>query len=79
MTITQTFRSSRATAVALVTLALFTNQLAYFAVVPVLPDLAHGLGATPTVIGLLFGVFSITHLAVSVPTGALSDAIDRRR
>jgi DHA1 family solute carrier family 18 vesicular amine transporter 1/2 len=71
-------RSSRAFAVALVTFATFVDLVAYSALVPVLPDLGHRLGATPTVIGLLFGSFGITLLAVSVPMGALSDAIGRR-
>ncbi len=43
-----------------------------------LPDLAERLGATPTVIGLLFGSFGVTLLAVSVPIGAVSDRIGRK-
>jgi DHA1 family solute carrier family 18 vesicular amine transporter 1/2 len=46
--------------------------------VPVLPDLAQRLGATPTMIGVLFGSFGITLLAVSVPMGAVSDAVGRK-
>ena len=69
---------SRAAAVALVTFATFTDLIAYSICVPVLPDLAERLGATPTMIGLLFGSFGITLLAVSVPMGAVSDAVGRR-
>jgi MFS transporter, DHA1 family, solute carrier family 18 (vesicular amine transporter), member 1/2 len=71
-------RSSPAAAVALVTFATFIDLIAYSICVPVLPDLAQRLGATPTMIGVLFGSFGITLLAVSVPMGAVSDAIGRR-
>ena len=70
--------SSRATAVALVTCATFTDIIAYSIAVPVLPDLSRRLGATPTMIGLLFGSFGVTLLAVSVPMGAFSDRVGRR-
>ena len=45
---------------------------------PVLPDLSRRLGASPTVIGLLFASFGVTLLAVSVPMGAISDRIGRK-
>lgn len=70
--------SSRATAVALVTLATFVDLLTYSVAVPVLPDLAARLGASPTMIGLLFASFGVTLFAVSVPMGGLSDRIGRR-
>jgi DHA1 family solute carrier family 18 vesicular amine transporter 1/2 len=65
-------------AVALVTCATFTDIVAYSIAVPVLPDLSRRLGATPTMIGLLFGSFGVTLLAVSVPMGAVSDRVGRR-
>lgn len=71
-------RSSRAVALALVTLATFTDLIAYSICVPVLPDFAHRLGASPTMIGLLFASFGVTLLAVSVPMGVLSDRMGRR-
>jgi predicted MFS family arabinose efflux permease len=71
-------RASRAFAVALVTCATFTDVVAYSIAVPVLPDLSQRLGATPTTIGLLFGSFGLTLLAVSVPMGAASDRVGRR-
>ena len=69
---------TRAFAVALVTCATFTDIVAYSIAVPVLPDLSRRLGASPTMIGLLFGSFGVTLLVVSVPMGAVSDRIGRR-
>jgi multidrug resistance protein len=71
-------RSSRSTAVALVTFATFADIVAYSIAVPVLPDLSRRLGASPTMIGLLFGSFGVTLLIVSIPMGAVSDRIGRR-
>jgi predicted MFS family arabinose efflux permease len=69
---------SRSLAVLLVTCATFIDIIAYSIAVPVLPDLSRRLGATPTMIGLLFGSFGVTLLAVSVPMGAVSDRVGRR-
>src|SRR6201989_1075278 len=71
-------RSSRAVAVALVTFSTFTDIVAYSVAVPVLPDLSRKLGASPTMIGLLFASFGVTLLSVSIPMGAISDRIGRR-
>src|SRR5437773_3025532 len=71
-------RTSRAFAVALVTCATFTDILAYSVAVPVLPDLSRRLGASPTMVGLLFGSFGLTLLTVSIPMGARSDRTGRR-
>ena len=71
-------RHSRAAAAALVCLATFVDILAYSIAVPVLPDLSARLGASPTVIGLLFGSFGLTLLTVSIPMGAMSDRIGRK-
>ena len=71
-------RNSRAFTVALVTFATFTDIVAYSVAVPVLPDLSRRLGASPTVIGLLFASFGVTLLTVSLPMGAVSDRIGRR-
>src|SRR6476659_6445264 len=65
-------RDSRAFAVALVTFATFTDIVAYSAAVPVLPDLSRRLGASPTMIGLLFASFGVTLLTLSVPMGAVT-------
>jgi len=71
-------RSNRTIAVALVTFATFTDIIAYSIAVPVLPDLSRKLGASPTMIGLLFASFGVTLLTVSMPSGALSDRIGRK-
>jgi DHA1 family solute carrier family 18 vesicular amine transporter 1/2 len=71
-------RSSRAVAVALVTFATFTDIVAYSVAVPVLPDLSRRLGASPTMIGLLFASFGVTLLTVSIPMGAVSDRTGRK-
>ena len=71
-------RSSRATAVVFVTLATFADIVAYSICVPVLPDFARRLGASPAQIGAMFASFGITLLAVSVPMGAISDRTGRR-
>ena len=71
-------RASRGTAVALVTIATFTDIVAYAIAIPVLPDLSRRLGASPTVIGLLFGSFGVTLLTVSMPMGAVSDRVGRK-
>src|SRR5213593_2986193 len=72
------FRNSRATAVALITFATFTDIVAYSIAVPVLPDLSRRLGASPTIIGLLFASFGVTLLTLSIPMGAVSDRIGRK-
>jgi MFS transporter, DHA1 family, solute carrier family 18 (vesicular amine transporter), member 1/2 len=71
-------RDSRAVIVALVTFATFTDIVAYSVAIPVLPALSQRLGASPTMIGLLFGSFGVTLLLVSVPMGAISDRIGRK-
>src|SRR5438067_1096420 len=71
-------RHSRAVAVVLVTFAAFTDIVAYSIAVPVLPHLSRQLGASPTMIGLLFASFGVTLLTVSMPMGAVSDRIGRK-
>jgi multidrug resistance protein len=62
----------------LVTLSTFVDLVAYAVAFPVLPDFARRLGASPTVIGVLFGAFGLTLLIVSIPMGAVSDRVGRR-
>src|SRR5262245_10681067 len=69
---------SRSLAVALVTLATFTDIVAYSIAIPVLPDLSRKLGASPPLIGVLFASFGVTLLTVSIPMGAISDRIGRK-
>jgi MFS transporter, DHA1 family, solute carrier family 18 (vesicular amine transporter), member 1/2 len=68
----------RSLIVALVTCATFTDVVAYSIAVPVLPDLGRRLGASPTMIGLLFASFGASLLVVSMPAGAWSDRVGRR-
>jgi len=72
------WRTSRSTTVGLVTLAAFADIVAYSICVPVLPDLAQRLGASPTTIGMLFASFGVTLLVVPIPMGAISDRAGRR-
>jgi DHA1 family solute carrier family 18 vesicular amine transporter 1/2 len=72
-------RFSRTFVLALVTYATFTDIVAYAIAAPVLPDLSRKLGASPTTIGLLFSSFGVTLLCVSIPMGARSDRVGRRR
>jgi MFS transporter, DHA1 family, solute carrier family 18 (vesicular amine transporter), member 1/2 len=69
---------SRGFALALVTFATFTDIVAYAIAIPVLPDLSRRLGASPTVIGILFASFGVTLVGVSIPAGALSDRTGRK-
>src|SRR5258708_34331966 len=71
-------RGSRAVAVAAVTFATFTDIVAYSIAIPVLPALSRKLGASPTMIGLLFASFGVTLLTVSMPMGAISDRVGRK-
>src|SRR5436190_2772885 len=75
---TLTLRSHRSIAVALVTFATFTDIVAYAIAIPVLPALSRKLGASPTMIGLLFASFGVTLLTVSIPMGAISDRVGRK-
>jgi len=72
------FRRSRGAALFVVTLATFVDIIAYSIAVPVLPVFATTLGASPTVVGLLFAAYGVTLLAVSIPLGVVSDRIGRR-
>lgn len=71
-------RSSRAVAVVLVTVATFTDILAYSIAVPVLPDISRRFGASPSLVGLLFASFGLTVLLTSIPMGTISDRTGRR-
>ena len=73
-----TARSSRTFALALVTFATFTDIVAYSIAVPVLPDLTRTLGASPTMVGLLFASFGVTALLTAIPMGVVSDRVGRK-
>ena len=63
---------------ALITFATFTDIVAYSVAVPVLPDLTRKLGASPTMVGLLFASFGVTVLLTAIPMGAVSDRVGRK-
>jgi DHA1 family solute carrier family 18 vesicular amine transporter 1/2 len=69
---------SRGLVLACITLATFTDLVAYSVAVPVLPDYATRFNASPTMIGLLFASFGITLLLLSIPMGAVSDRLGRK-
>jgi hypothetical protein len=46
--------------------------------VPVLPDLTRKLGASPTMVGLLFASFGVTALLTAIPMGVVSDRVGRK-
>src|SRR3954463_2502740 len=71
-------RRSRGVTVALVTFATFTDIVAYSVAVPVLPALSRTLGASPTMIGLLFASFGVTLLTMSMPMGSVSHRVGRK-
>jgi len=71
-------RTSRAFAVGLVTFAAFIDLVTYAIAIPVLPDLSQRLGASPTMVGLLFASFGLTLLLFAIPMGAISDRVGRR-
>jgi multidrug resistance protein len=72
-------RTPRGLLVALVTLAVSVDIIAYSIAVPVLPDIARRFGASPGTIGLLFASFGVTLFLVSIPMGAVSDRAGRKR
>ncbi len=70
---------SRGVVLACITTATFTDLVAYSVGVPVLPDFATRFNAGPTTIGLLFASFGVSLLTLSVPMGARSDRLGRKR
>jgi multidrug resistance protein len=74
----QTLRAAPATAVVLVTAAIFVDMLVYGMVVPILPHYATALGASQAAVGLLFACYAIALLVATPFLGSLSDRIGRR-
>jgi DHA1 family solute carrier family 18 vesicular amine transporter 1/2 len=71
-------RGSPATALFVVTFAIFTDMLVYGLVVPILPRYALSLGASQAALGFLFGSYSIALLLATPIMGMLSDRVGRR-
>jgi len=63
--------SQRSLVLACITTATFTDLVAYSVAVPVLPDFARRLHASPTMVGLLFGSFGIGAVAGAFTVGRL--------
>ncbi|OLB63620.1 MAG: hypothetical protein AUI11_00660 [Acidobacteria bacterium 13_2_20CM_2_66_4] len=59
-------------------LTIFVNLVGFGIIIPLLPFYAQTFGASPTVIGLLFAVFSLCQLAAAPALGDISDHHGRR-
>jgi DHA1 family tetracycline resistance protein-like MFS transporter len=59
-------------------LTIFVNLVGFGIIVPLLPFYAQKFGASPLVIGLLFGIFSLCQLVAAPALGDLSDRYGRR-
>jgi DHA1 family tetracycline resistance protein-like MFS transporter len=59
-------------------LTIFVNLVGFGIIIPLLPFYAERFGASPLVIGLLFGIFSICQLVAAPALGDLSDRYGRR-
>ncbi|MGH2583439.1 MAG: MFS transporter, partial [Dehalococcoidia bacterium] len=78
MTGLRALRGTPRAALAVVTLAAFTDMLLYGLVVPVLPGYAKDLGISDWAIGVLFGSYSVALLVGTPIFGILSDRVGRR-
>jgi len=59
-------------------LTIFVNLVGFGIIIPLLPFYAQEFGASPLVIGMLFGTFSLCQLIASPALGDLSDRYGRR-
>lgn len=59
-------------------LTIFVNLVGFGIIIPLLPFYAETFGASPLVIGMLFGVFSLCQLLAAPALGDLSDRYGRR-
>jgi MFS transporter, DHA1 family, tetracycline resistance protein len=59
-------------------LTIFVNLIGFGIIIPLLPYYAESFHASPTVIGLLFAVFSLCQLVAAPALGDLSDRYGRR-
>lgn len=65
-------------ALIVVALALFTDTLLYYLLVPLLPGYARTYGLSQMGIGVLFGSYAVALLLGTVPLGKLADRVGRR-
>lgn len=59
--------------------AVFVSMLGVGIIVPILPVYAQGLGASATMVGLIFSSFSLSRALVVPYVGTLSDRLGRKR
>src|SRR5919201_1922835 len=59
-------------------LTIFVNLVGFGIIIPLLPFYAETFGASPTIIGLLFAIFSLCQLAAAPALGDISDRYGRR-
>lgn len=62
----------------LVIFTLFIDTLLYSLIIPIIPNYITRLGASQTVVGLLFGSYAVSLLITSPLWGILSDRVGRR-
>ena len=65
-------------ALMVVALALFTDALLYYLLVPLLPAYARQYGLSQMGVGVLFGSYSVSLLLGTYPLGLLADRVGRR-
>ena len=63
----------------LILIAFTLNFVRYGMVFPLVPLLAHDLGASPAMIGVVVGAFSLLSLFLSVPIGGFTDRTGTKR
>jgi MFS family permease len=64
----------------LLILAVFTlNSTRYGMVFPLVPLLAHGLGASPALIGVIVGAFGLLSFFIAIPVGGFTDRVGVKR
>ncbi|HNX94843.1 MAG TPA: MFS transporter [Holophaga sp.] len=71
-------QARRTSVLIVVSLALFTDTVLYYLLVPLLPAFARQYGLGQMSLGLLFGCYSACLLLATFPLGALADRVGRR-
>ncbi|MFN8523618.1 MAG: MFS transporter [Chloroflexota bacterium] len=61
-----------------VCLLIFTSQIGFGSIVPVVPLYAQAFGVPQSAIGLTIGIFGLARFLLSVPSGNVADTLGRR-
>jgi DHA1 family tetracycline resistance protein-like MFS transporter len=69
---------SQRSPLAIIFVTVMIDLIGFGIVIPVLPLYAERFGASPTVVGLLFGIYSIMQFLFAPALGRLSDRVGRR-